>query len=184
MSVKRSAATFGAATVLGHASQLVWLAAGSRVMSAEAFGEVLAAQALYAVLQILVDIGTATLGARTTARGELTDRARGELVRIRLALAAGVAPLALVLGALGISGSLRATVPFVAAILLFGIFNVWEPYGRADARPWATYMFLRSALLAGVASGCAVLAQGFPVVLAGVLECTVLIVVMALWHQR
>ena len=184
MSVKRSAATFAAATVLGHSSQLVWLAAGSRAMSPAAFGQVLAAQALYAVLQILVDIGTATLGARTAARGELTDAARGELVRVRMTLVVAAAPIALVLGALGISGSLVATAPFVGALVLFGAFNVWEPYGRGDARPWATYMFLRSGLLAAVATSCALLAATFPVALAGLLECAVLAGLMVLSRQR
>jgi O-antigen/teichoic acid export membrane protein len=184
MSVRRSAAIFGAATVLGHTSQLVWLAAGSRAMSAETFGTVLAAQTLYAVLQILVDIGTATLGARIVAQGELTDAARGELVRIRMTLVLSVAPVALALGALGVSGSLEATFPFVVALVLFGAFNVWVPYGGGDARPWATYMFSRSALPAAVATGYVVLGASFPAVLAGFLECAVLLVVMALYGQR
>jgi O-antigen/teichoic acid export membrane protein len=184
MSVKRSAAIFGAATVLGHASQLIWLAAGSRAMSPETFGTVLAAQTLYTVLQILVDIGTATLGARTVARGELTDDTRGELVRIRMTFVLAAAPVALLLGALGVSGSLTATLPFVAALVLFGAFNVWVPYGSGDARPWATYMFTRSALPASVAIGYVILGSSFPAPLAGLIECVVLATVMVLFGQR
>ncbi|MEY2513745.1 MAG: hypothetical protein QOJ89_1103 [bacterium] len=184
MSVRRSAAVFGTATVLGHLSQLVWLAAASRAMSAEAFGTVLAAQALYAVLQIFVDIGTSTLGARTVARGELTGRARGELVRIRMTLVLAAAPVALVLGAAGVSGSLAATAPFVVALGLFGALNVWVPYGAGDARPWATYIFARSAVLAAAATGFALLGSGFPAPLAGTLECVVLVFVIVVYRQR
>lgn len=184
MSVRRSAMVFGAGTVLGHGSQLVWLAAGSRAMSPETFGTVLAAQSLYAVLQILVDIGTSTLGARIVARGELSDAARGELVRIRMTLVLCVAPIALGLGVLGVSGSLEATVPFVVALVLFGALNLWVPYGGGDARPWASYMFARSAMPAAVATGYVVLGSSFPAWLAGTLECVVLGGAMLLFGQR
>lgn len=81
MSVRRSAASFGVATVLGHLSQLVWLAAGVRVMSRAEFGTVLAAQTLYGVLQTVIDIGTNGVGARAVARGELDDERRGQIMR-------------------------------------------------------------------------------------------------------
>ncbi|MGH2839396.1 MAG: lipopolysaccharide biosynthesis protein, partial [Solirubrobacteraceae bacterium] len=184
ISVRRSAAIFGAGTVLSHGSQLVWLAAASRAMSPETFGTVLAAQVLYAVLQILVDAGTAALGARKVARGELTDQARGEIVRVRMALVLGAAPVALGLGLLGVSGSIEATAPFVVALVLFGGFSVWVPYGGGDARPWATYMFARSALPAATATGYVIVGASFPAPLAGALECVVLIVVMVLFGQR
>ncbi len=183
-SVKRSAAVFGAATVAGHASQLVWLAAGSRVMTLDAFGAVLAAQALYAVLQIMVDVGTAAVGARLVAQGELTDERRAELVRIRMLLVTLAAVLAVALGTLGVSGSLATTLPFVAALYLFGALNVWEPYGRGDARPWATYMFTRSAVPGAAALGCLALGASFPAPLAGGLECLVLVIVMLVYRQR
>src|SRR5688500_7759726 len=151
MSVRRSAASFGLATVLGHTSQLLWLAAGIRVMPAADFGAVLAAQALYGVLQIFVDIGAGTVGARLAARGELDDRRRGEIVRMRFLFALTAAPIAVVLGLLSISGSLAATLPFALALCLLAVMNVWEPYGSGDPRPWATYTFIRSGLLGGVA---------------------------------
>ncbi len=68
--------------------------------------------------------------------------------------------------------------------MLFGAFNVWVPYGDGDARPWATYMFSRSALPAAVATGYVVLGSDFPAPLAGLLECAVLAVVMVLFGQR
>jgi O-antigen/teichoic acid export membrane protein len=181
MSVRRSAASFGLATALGHASQLLWLAAGIRVMTASEFGSVLAAQALYGVLQIVVDVGTNALGARMAARGELDDERRGEILRMRLILALAVAPVALVLGGLNVSGSLVATLPFVVALCLFAVLNVWEPYGSGDARPWATYMFARSGVLAAVAGAFLVTGGHIPVVLAGVLECLAIVGVMVIF---
>jgi O-antigen/teichoic acid export membrane protein len=183
MSVRRAAASFGAATALGHASQLVWLAVGIRAMPAADFGAVLAAQALYAVLQIVVDVGTNAVGAREAARGELDDERRGQIMRMRMLLALLVAPVAIVLGALNVSGSLVATLPFVAALALFGALNVWEPYGAGDARPWATYMFARSGILAAAAVGFLVADVDFPVALAGVLECVAIVAVMVAFRR-
>jgi O-antigen/teichoic acid export membrane protein len=183
MSVRRSAATFGAATVLGHLSQLLWLVAGIRIMSPADFGTVLAAQALYGVLQIVVDIGTNAVGARMAARGELDDERRGQILRMRLLLALAVMPMAVVLGALNVSGSLAATLPFVLALGLFALLNVWEPYGRGDARPWATYMFARSGALAVVAGGFLVVDATFPLELAGLLECVAIVVVMVAFER-
>lgn len=182
MSVRRSAASFGLATALGHASQLIWLVAAIRVMSPERFGSVLAAQALYGVLQIIVDIGTNAVGARMAARGEIDDERRGQILRMRLIFALAVAPLALALGALGVSGSFQATVPFVVALVLFALLNVWEPYGAGEARPWATYMFARSGVLALAACGFLVAGGEFPVALAGVLECAVIVAVMVIFR--
>lgn len=183
MSVRRSAASFGLATVLGHLSQFVWLVVGIRIMSAADFGTVLAAQALYGVLQIVVDIGTNSVGARMAARDELDDNRRGQILRMRLTLALTVAPVAVVFGLLNVSGSFEATLPFVIALFLFAVLNVWEPYGSGDARPWATYMFARSGVLALVA--CMVLAAGasFPIALAGTLECVAIVAVMLIFRR-
>lgn len=182
MSVRRSAAVFGVATVLGHLSQFAWLVVGVRVMSPSVFGSVLAAQALYGVLQIVVDIGTNAVGARMAARGELDDEARASVVRMRLLLALAVAPVAATLGVLNVSGSLAATLPFIVALGLFAVLNVWEPYGLGDARPWATYMFARSGVLAVVASAFLVAGSRFPIALAGVLECVAIIAVMTVFR--
>jgi O-antigen/teichoic acid export membrane protein len=184
MSVKRSATNFGAATAIGHASQLLWIVAGSRVMSPTTFGSVLAAQALYGVLQIVVDNGTATIGARMAARNELETEQMGEIVRIRLTLALAMAPLAVVLGVLGVSGSLAATLPFVGALVLFAIFNVWQSYGAGESRPFAIYLFMRSALPATVVVGMLAVGLDFPAALAGLLECAVLVALILLFRQR
>jgi len=184
MSVRRSAASFGVATALGHASQLLWLAIGIRIMSPVDFGTVLAALALYGVLQIVIDIGTNVVGARMVARGELDDERRGQIVRMRLVLALAMAPVALALGALDVSGSLPATLPYVAAMLLFAVLNVWEPYGAGDARPWAAYMFARSGVLAVAALAFYVLGGRFPLPLAGLLECAAIVGVMVAFGHR
>ena len=118
------------------------------------------------------------------ARDELTDEVRGEIVRVRMSLVLAAVPVAVVLGVLHVSGSLAATLPFVVALVLFGAFNVWVPYGAGDARPWAIYMFGRSGLLAAVAGGCVLLGASFPAPLAGLLECVVLIGVMVMFGQR
>ena len=184
MSVRLSATNLGAATVLGHGSQLLWIGAGSRVMSPSTFGAVLVAQALYGVLQMVVDNGPATVGARLAARGELGPAQVGELVRFRLTVAICVAPAALGLGAAGVGGSLATTAPFVLALLLFAVFNVWEPYGRGQARPLAAYMFARSAVPAAVVLGMLAAGGTFPGALAGVLECVVLVALAVLFRQH
>ncbi|HEX8051724.1 MAG TPA: hypothetical protein VF517_01955 [Thermoleophilaceae bacterium] len=182
LSVPRSAGVFLAATTISHLSQFVWLAAGSRAMSHDDFGAVLAAQVLYAVLQIAIDNGTAQLGAREAARGAMTDLDLGRLVRLRLALTAVAVPAGLAIGAA--SAGLAATAPFMAALLLFALVNVWRPYGQGDPRPWAGYMFGRSVLPAAVASAYALSGGSFPVELAGGLECVVLVVLIAATGQR
>lgn len=183
MSVKRSVASFGLATALGHASQLLWLIVGIRVMPAADFGTVLAAQALYAVLQTVVDVGPNAIGTRMAARGELDAALRAEVLRMRLVLALAVAPVAVALGALGVSGTLGGTLPFVAALCLFAVMNVWEPYGEGDSRPWAAYTFARSAVLAVVAGGFLVAGARFPVALAGILECLAILTIMLIFGR-
>lgn len=183
MSVRRSAASFGLATALGHTSQLLWLVVGIRVMPAADFGAVLAAQALYAVLQIVVDVGPNAIGTRMAARGELDGTLRAEVLRLRLVLALAVTPVAIALGAIGVSGTLGGTLPFVVALALFALMNVWEPYGQGDARPWASYTFARSAVLAVVACAFLVADRRFPVPLAGGLECLAILSIMAIFGR-
>src|SRR5690349_14770255 len=66
-STRRLFAVFGTATVLAQAGQFVWLTIGSRAMDRSAFGTVLAAQAIYGVMQFLVDSGPTYHGARLSA---------------------------------------------------------------------------------------------------------------------
>lgn len=153
-------------------------------MSPSTFGAVLAAVVLYGVLQIVVDNGTAAIGARMAARGELGPLEIGQIVRIRLAIAIAVAPIALGFGALGVSGSLQATAPFVAALVLFALLNVWEPYGAGDSRPLAAYLAMRSAVPAAVVAGILIAGLTFPQPLAGLLECGVIVALGVLFGQR
>jgi len=181
-SVRRSAALFFAATVVGHVSQFAWLIAGSRVLSPDEFGAVLAAQVLYATLQIAVDNGTAAVGARRAAQGDLAVGEIAQLVRIRLLLAAAVAPIAIGVGLAG--GTLNATLPFVLALVGFALLNVWAPYGAGNPRPWAAYMVARSAVPAAVAVVYLVVDSSFPVFVPGALECLVLVGVAGLSRQH
>src|SRR5688500_8126409 len=87
-STRRFAAVYTGATLLAQVGQLVWLTAGSRAMSHSAFGTVLAAQALYGVLQFVVDSGATYHGARLAAGGMLDAATRSSIIRVRLQLAA------------------------------------------------------------------------------------------------
>jgi hypothetical protein len=170
----RFAAIFGSAVVVGLLGQLVWLAAGSRAMPTDAFGRVLAAQAVYGVAQFLVDSGTVFLGARAAAARTLDPTGRAAIVRLRLTLAALAAPAILALGGAGGGDSLLASAPFAAAILLYAGFDYWSPLGRGDSRPWSAYVGVRSVVPAVAATVFVVLGTQFPLLLAGVLELVVL----------
>ena len=180
----RVATVVGAATVAAHLSQLAWLVLGTRVMELSTFGAVLAAQALYAVLQALVDVGPAQLGARRAARGAVDERVRGALTRTRLTLALPAAAGALVFALAGHGATALAVAPFAVALPLFALLNVWERFGRADSAPQATYVFLRGAAPALAAGVCFALSATFPPYLAGVAECAAIIAVMAVYRLR
>lgn len=180
----RVASVIGVATVGAHLSQIVWLTLGARTMGLSAFGAVLAAQALYAVLQTLLDAGPSQLGARRAARGALDDGVRGALTRTRLSVAFPGAALTLVFAATGHGATALAVLPFAAALPLFGLLNVWERYGMGDGGPWAAYLFLRSAGLAFAAGTCFILSLRFPPFLAGALECASILAVMAIFRLR
>ncbi|MEA2437859.1 MAG: hypothetical protein QOF65_2415 [Thermoleophilaceae bacterium] len=182
LSVRRSAGLFFVAVSLSHLSQFAWLAAGSRVMSAATFGAVLSAQVLYALLQIVIDNGTAAFGARSAAQGTVSEGELGQVVRLRLTLTLFAVPLGLAIGAA--SGTLDATAPYMLALAGFALFNVWQPYGQGDPRPWASYMFGRSVLPAAVAVGFAIAGLSFPSALAGALEVVVLVVIVVATGQR
>ena len=174
----------GAALVGAQVSQIAWLVLGSRVMRAEDFGAVLAAQALYAVMQNPLDIGTAFLGGRRSARGEVDDDVRGSLTRTRLtiALLAGLALVTVIIA--GGAHAAAAMSPFLLALPLFALLNVWERYGTGDARPFAAYTLLRSAGPAVAAGVCFGLGLDFPLPLAGAIECATIVIVMAAFGLR
>ena len=143
-STRRLVAVLGTATALAQLGQLLWLVAGSRSLPRTTFGAVLAAQALYGVLQIVVDSGAAFHGARLAAAQTLDAPKRASLVRIRLQLAAAAAVVTFAVGLAGGWISLQANAPFAAALVLWALFNYWEPYGLGDARPMSVYLVLAS----------------------------------------
>jgi O-antigen/teichoic acid export membrane protein len=183
-SSRRLARLLGSAVVAGQAGQLLWLAAGSRTLSRRQFGAVLAAQALYGVLQYVVDNGPALYGARLSAHDGVDDEARGGVVGVRLVLAASAGLIAFSIAAVSGKASIIATAPFVVALLLFAVLNYWESYGRGDGRAWSLYVFLRGA--APAAAACAALALGaaLPVWAAGAAECAAVVAVMLTFRTR
>jgi O-antigen/teichoic acid export membrane protein len=171
----RFAAVFGSAMAVGQASQLVWLTAGSRVLSPHDFGTVLAAQALYGILQYVVDNGPAFFGARLAAQGRLDDRTRSSLDRLRLEGSAVAAIIAIGLGLAGGQDLLVAVLPFAIALPLFALFGYWEEFGHGRSGPWSAYVVGRSAAPAAAALGFFAANADFPLPLAGVLECGVIL---------
>ena len=174
----------GSAVVAGQAGQLLWLVAGSRTLPRTQFGAVLAAQALYGVLQYIVDSGPALHGARLSARDRVDDEARGGVVGVRLVLAGAAGAIALAVGAVSGGASLVATVPFAFALLLFAVLNYWEPYGRGDGRAWSLYLVLRSAAPAAAACTALPLDASLPAWAAGVAECVAIVAVMLVFRIR
>jgi len=184
MSVRGRAATFGTATLVGHLSQFAWLGFGSRTMSSETFAAVLAAQVTYGFLQIVIDNGPGLYGARLSASQGIGTELRGSIVRVRMELGAVCAALGVVVGASGGVPSLRATLPFALALFLFAALNYWEPYGHGDIRPWSAYVVLRAAAPAGLAVLYFGRHEPFPLWLAGLAECAVIITVAGAFRLR
>jgi O-antigen/teichoic acid export membrane protein len=172
------------AAAFGQAAQLLWLVASSRTMSADAFGTVLGAQALYVSLQIVVDSGAWLYGARAAARGELSDDARGRIVGVRLELAAmGV----LVFGAFAVAagGAMpQAVLPYALALLLFAVMNTWEPFGRGHRAPYMSYLVLRSLMPALVAWALLAAAPAQPVAVPGLAECVTIMTALVVFRLR
>jgi hypothetical protein len=173
-----------AAAAFGQAAQLLWLVASSRLMSADAFGTVLGAQALYLSLQIVVDSGSWLYGARVSARGELSDDARACMVWVRLELAAlGV----LVCGAFAAAagGAMpQALLPYSVALLLFATMNTWEPFGRGRRAPYMSYLVLRSLMPALVAWVLLATAPAQPVAVPGLAECVTILTAATVFRLR
>jgi O-antigen/teichoic acid export membrane protein len=174
VSTARFATIFGSGLVLGQLCQFAWLAAGSRSLSREGFGTVLAAQALYGVLQFASDNGPAFHGARLAAAGALGDEERGSIVRLRLQLAGAAALVALALGAAGGRDFLEAVAPFALALGCFAAFGYWERFGVGDSRPWSAYLVLRGAGPAIAAGICLAASARLPLFVPGLVECAVI----------
>jgi O-antigen/teichoic acid export membrane protein len=177
-------ALFGSATALGLLGQLLWLVVGSRTLTRAEFGTVLAAQALYGVLQLVVDNGAAFHGARLASSGKLDESSRSSLIRVRLQLAAVGCIVMLAVGAGGGLRFLVANLPYVGALGLWALFNYWEAYGLGDGRPWSAYLILR-AWGPPVASVPFLLGgDNSPVYLAGAAEFVSLILLLGLLRLR
>ena len=173
--VRRFAMRFGAATLVAQLAQVAWLIGGSRTMTPAVFGTVLAAQALYGVLQIVIDNGPAWHGARLAAAGSLDDASRGSIVRVRLQLCVPAAAAGLAIGVIGGKEFFWAVVPFMVALFLFALMNYWESFGVGDPAPWSGYLVLRSLAPALAVGLVHVSGHSFPAVLAGIIECGVII---------
>lgn len=171
----RAGASFGAALAASHVAQLAWVFALSRTLAPGDLGRLLTAQALYAVLQVAIDNGPMMHGARMAAAGGLGAGDRGALVRARLLLCLPALATGVLIAVLGGERMALALAPYGAALVLFALLNVWEPYGRGHAAPWATYLGLRA--LAPAAAAMIVLASdaAFPLALAGAIECGVIL---------
>ena len=178
------AATFGSALALGQAAQFVWLAAGSRALSTGDFGRVLAAQALYGLLQVEMDTGSTYYGARLAAAGTLDDGALGSITALRLVLAGAAGCVLLIAGALGGPRSFAAMAPFALATVLFALFRYWQSFGHGDSRPLSAYVVLRGAGPAGVALFFAGAGVGFPLPLAGAIECGAIVLIATTFRLR
>jgi O-antigen/teichoic acid export membrane protein len=181
-STRRLFAVFGTATVLAQAGQVLWLTIGSRAMDRSAFGTVLAAQAMYGVMQFVVDNGPTFHGARLTAAHSLDEPSRSSIVRVRMQIAALAALATVALSAGGGQSLAAASVPYVVALFLWGLFNYWESYGRGDGRPLSSYLVLRAAGPPAFAIPFVISGVAMPVFAPGIAECASLIVVSALFH--
>ncbi len=164
------ASTFGVAVAVSNIAQFVWIGGGARALGLQAFGTVLACQAMYGVMQVITDNGSGIHGARQAARGELGEQERAELQSSRILLAFGSALVALAIAGAVAPSLVSPLIPFAVALLGFSVLNVWEPYGRGEARPYASYLILRSLLLAILVVACLVSGLEFSLWFAGLCE--------------
>jgi O-antigen/teichoic acid export membrane protein len=151
-------------------------------MARSAFGTVLAAQALYGVLQFVVDSGATYHGARLAAALKLDSPTRASIVRVRLQLAVAAAGIALAIGAAGGARLLVANAPYAVALVLWALFNYWESYGLGDGKPLSAYLVMRAAAPTASAIPFLVLDKTLPIWAAGVAECVALASVASWFH--
>ncbi len=153
-------------------------------MSRAAFGSVLAAQALYGVLQFVIDNGSGFHGARLAAAGRLDANARASLVRLRLQVALPAIVLVGGVGAVGGRELLEAVSPFTLALALFALLTHWERFGLGDSGPWSAYLILRGVGPAATALVFLAAAGRLPVFVPGLVECAVVGVVGLAFRLR
>jgi hypothetical protein len=182
-SVRRASGVLGVAILVSNAGQIAWLAAGRGAFGPGHFGAVLAAQSLYGLLQMALDNGASWEGARHAAAGTLSVERRASLIRARTLLAAASALVTLVVGLVGDERMLIASGPFMLALILFALLNVWEPLGKGRMGPYATLVGGRSLALATVVVGASALGWHLPLVVPGCVECAVLLMAAAVARQ-
>lgn len=178
----RTLANVGAGLAVYQVGQVVWVLLASRVLDTRELAAVLTAQAVFNVLFLLVDNGTAYWGARAVAAGELGASERASLVRVRLQLAvlAGVCGLAICW-----TGGVRtaaAFAPYAGVLVLVALLNVWERWGRGDARPLSVWLCLRGGGLAMLGTAFHLAAADLPVWVPGLLEGAVVLLVAAVFR--
>lgn len=183
-SVRRGSLALGLGMAASNLAQVGWLVVGRHTFRHGEFGLVLAAQSLYGVLQIVLDNGPSWEGARLAASGELTAAARTGLVRARCALAAACIPVAVLVGAVGDIRVLVASLPYLAALMMFALLNVWEPLGRGRLAPYASYVGGRSAGLCAAVVLAYAFGATLPLEVPGLVECGVIAVVALIAGQR
>ena len=181
--MRRASGVLGVAILASNAGQIAWLAAGRGAFGPGHFGAVLAAQSLYGLLQMVLDNGASWEGARHAAAGTLTTDRRAALIRARTILAAASAVATLAVGLVGDQRMLIASSPFVVALLLFALLNVWEPLGQGRMGPYATLVGGRSLALATVTLGASALGWHLPLIAPGCVECAVILLAAAVARQ-
>jgi hypothetical protein len=144
---------------------------------------VLAAQSLYGLLQMVLDNGASWEGARHAAAATLTPDRRAALIRARTLLAAASTVVTLAVGLVGDERMLIASAPFMMALVLFALLNVWEPLGQGRMGPYATLVGGRSLALATVVLGASVLGWHLPLIVPGCVECAVILLAATLARQ-
>jgi O-antigen/teichoic acid export membrane protein len=182
-SVRRASGVLGIAILLSNAGQIAWLAVGRHAFGPGHFGAALAAQSLYGLLQMVLDNGASWDGARHAAAGTLTVGRRAALIRARTLLAAASVVVTLIVGLIGDERMLIASAPFMAALLLFALLNVWEPLGQGRMGPYATLVGGRSLALAAVVLGATLLGWHLPLVIPGCVECAVILLAAMVARQ-
>ena len=83
----------------------------------------------------------------------------------------------LAVGAAGGKTSVAANAPYLAALVLWALFNYWEAYGRGDGRPLSAYLVLRAWGPPLIALLFLLAGSDLPTYAAGIAECVALVVV-------
>lgn len=167
---RRSLLSFGAAVGVAQIAQVSWLLLAHHVLGAHRLAAVLTAISIFGIGFLVVDNGTTFLGAREAATDALTAERRDSIVRLRLQLAIMASAAGLAVSLSGGIDTAVAFLPYVAALVLAATLDVWEPFGRGDPIPIASWIALRGVGLLALVSASAVLADQLPIWAPGATE--------------